>query len=234
MTSILILEWLSGSQHGSGCICGLPGITEASVVRNLTTQSRYGINASCARALDGRLQLALMRRAGARDPARQHLAALRHEGPQQLDVLVVDVVDLVRAELADLPAPEQRAPLVVLPCRRRVRRGLPMSVLVRLSGRLPLQRLLQMPCLDLRRRSRFASVVVICAAGLRRGCRSGGRPRATRRRCESSLRRVRARSMTRFSSSTRTVRWRMTWSLTRSRRSISFISSPEPLITSRT
>src|SRR6185503_15907546 len=52
-----------------------------------------------------------MQGAGARDAPRQNLASLRHERPEQLDVLVVDVVDLVRAELADLAAPEQRAAL---------------------------------------------------------------------------------------------------------------------------
>src|SRR3954466_7870563 len=64
-----------------------------------------------ARALDRRLQLALVLGAGARDPPRQDLAALGHERPDQLHVLVVDVVDLVRAELADLAPAEQRAPL---------------------------------------------------------------------------------------------------------------------------
>src|SRR5262245_13153754 len=62
-------------------------------------------------ALDRRLQLPLVHRAGARDAARQDLAALGDERPQELDVLVVDVVDLVRAELADLAAAEQRAAL---------------------------------------------------------------------------------------------------------------------------
>src|SRR4051812_37302439 len=66
-----------------------------------------------ARALDRGLQLALVHRAGAGDAARQDLAALRHERPDQLHVLVVDVVDLVRAELADLAAPEQRAALAL-------------------------------------------------------------------------------------------------------------------------
>src|SRR5262245_15024721 len=64
-----------------------------------------------ARALDRRLQLTLVHRAGARDAPRQDLAALRDERADQLDVLVVDVVDLVRAELADLAAAEQRAAL---------------------------------------------------------------------------------------------------------------------------
>jgi hypothetical protein len=55
-----------------------------------------------------------MRRARARDAARQNFAALRHERAEQFHVLVVDVVDLVRAEFADLPPPKQRAFLVVL------------------------------------------------------------------------------------------------------------------------
>src|SRR5689334_18212532 len=66
------------------------------------------------RALDGRLQLALVHRAGARNAPRHHFAALRHERSNHLDVLVVDVVDLVRAELADLAAAEHRATLALL------------------------------------------------------------------------------------------------------------------------
>src|SRR5207302_1265918 len=62
------------------------------------------------RALDRRLQFALVHRAGAGDASRQNLAPFRHERSDQLHVLVVDVIDLVRAELADLPAAEQRAP----------------------------------------------------------------------------------------------------------------------------
>src|SRR4051812_5061526 len=64
-----------------------------------------------AGALDRRLQLALVLGAGAGNASRQDLAALGHERPDQLHVLVVDVVDLVRAELADLATAEQRAAL---------------------------------------------------------------------------------------------------------------------------
>src|SRR5688572_16448849 len=64
-------------------------------------------------------QLPLVQRAGARDAARQDLRALRDEGEQQLHILVVDVVDLVRAELAHLAAAEHRPPLAVLPLRAR-------------------------------------------------------------------------------------------------------------------
>src|SRR5207237_98483 len=65
------------------------------------------------RALDGRLQLPLMHGAGTGDAPRQNLAALGHEGTEQLDVLIVDVVDLVRAELADFAPAEQRAALAL-------------------------------------------------------------------------------------------------------------------------
>src|SRR5690349_2285515 len=77
-----------------------------------------------ARALDRRLQLPLMQRARPRDAARLDLAALRQERRQQADVLVIDVVDLLRAELADTTAAEEPAArpiaalaLVVAPLR---------------------------------------------------------------------------------------------------------------------
>src|ERR1700674_5531952 len=44
-----------------------------------------------------------MERAGPGDAPRQDLAALRDEALQHLDVLPIDVLDLLRAELADLP-----------------------------------------------------------------------------------------------------------------------------------
>src|SRR5262249_33436691 len=62
-----------------------------------------------ARPLDGQRQLALVLRAGPEHAPGQDLAPLGHEAGEQLHVLVVDVVDLVRAELADLPAPEEVA-----------------------------------------------------------------------------------------------------------------------------
>src|SRR3954468_20308626 len=49
--------------------------------------------------------------AGAGDPPRQNLPALGHERAQQLDVFVIDVVDLVRTELAHLAPAEQCAAL---------------------------------------------------------------------------------------------------------------------------
>src|SRR3954470_9463980 len=77
-----------------------------------------------ARTLDRGLQLALMQRAGVGDAAWLDLAALGQERRQQADVLVVDVVDLLRAELADAPAAEEpsaralaRLGLVVLALR---------------------------------------------------------------------------------------------------------------------
>src|SRR3989442_15787669 len=67
-----------------------------------------------ARALDRDLQLALVHRARAGDSARQDLAALRHEGPDKLHVLLVDVVVLVRAELAYFAPAVMSAPLSLL------------------------------------------------------------------------------------------------------------------------
>src|SRR5947207_5537964 len=54
-----------------------------------------------ARALDRVLQLALMQRAGSGDAARKDLAPLRDELLQHLHVFVVDVLELLDAELAD-------------------------------------------------------------------------------------------------------------------------------------
>src|SRR2546426_1528137 len=61
------------------------------------------------RARDRDLQRALVLGAGAGDPARLDLAPLRDKRRQQPDVLVVDVIDFLRAELADAPAPEEAA-----------------------------------------------------------------------------------------------------------------------------
>ena len=60
-------------------------------------------------ALDGRLQRPLMCGADTRDPPRLDLAALRNERRQQLHVLVIDVINLLDAELADPTAPEEPA-----------------------------------------------------------------------------------------------------------------------------
>src|SRR6476646_9797164 len=67
-----------------------------------------------ARAHQRHAELPLVQRTGTRDAARQNLRALRNKGEQQLGVLVVDVVDLVRAELAHLAAAEHRPALAVL------------------------------------------------------------------------------------------------------------------------
>src|SRR5262249_29075764 len=64
--------------------------------------------------LDRRLQFALMHRARAGNPPRQDFAALRHERTEQLHVFVVDIVDFIRAEFADLTAPEHRPALSLL------------------------------------------------------------------------------------------------------------------------
>src|ERR1700686_4043912 len=75
-----------------------------------------------ARLLDGRGQPVLMRRAHAGQPPGHDLAALRHELAEQPVILVVDVRDLLRAELADLLAPEKLASTFT---RRAARPGTP-------------------------------------------------------------------------------------------------------------
>src|SRR5436190_1448796 len=62
-----------------------------------------------ARPLDGVRELALMPCAAPGDAAGDDLAPFRDEAAQTSDVLVVDEVDLVRAELADLPPAEPAA-----------------------------------------------------------------------------------------------------------------------------
>src|SRR5262245_37186247 len=68
-----------------------------------TTRSVRGVGQQSDRpgALDGRLELPLMERAGPRDAPRKDLAPLRDEPLEQLHVLPVDVLELFRAELAD-------------------------------------------------------------------------------------------------------------------------------------
>src|SRR5438445_3030257 len=82
---------------------GRPGAPAPRSVR------REGQERDVARPLDGERELALVLGAGAEHPPGQDLAPLGHEPREQLHVLVVDVVDLVRAELADLPPAEQVA-----------------------------------------------------------------------------------------------------------------------------
>src|SRR5271156_4597241 len=60
--------------------------------------------------LDGRGQPVLMRRTHAGQPPGHDLAALRHELPEQTVIFVVDVGNLLGAELANLLAPEKLSP----------------------------------------------------------------------------------------------------------------------------
>src|SRR5262249_33837119 len=64
--------------------------------------------------LDRRLQFALVHGTRSRNAPRQDLPALRHKRAQQLHVLVVDIVDFVRAEFADLPPAEHGTALSLL------------------------------------------------------------------------------------------------------------------------
>src|SRR5947209_8740351 len=174
-----------------------------------------------ARALDRRLQLPLMHRAGARDAPRENLAALGHERPDQLHVLVVDVVDLVRAELADLATTEERAALSLF----LVSRLLVAAAAAATAARASLSEWHRYTSTPSNRSSSISSASLCWRPSP--GCRWGGRPRFTRRRSDSVRRLVCVRSTTFFSSSTRTIMWRITWSITLSRRSSSFISSPD-------
>src|SRR3954453_8812104 len=79
---------------------------------------RYvGKEAKLAGALDGDRELLLVPAAGARDASRADLALLAHRAAQRAEVLVVDDVDLVAAELAGLAPAASRRTLLVTPAR---------------------------------------------------------------------------------------------------------------------
>ena len=89
------------------------------------------------------------------------LARSGHEALQELHVLVVDVVDLVRAELADLPTTEERPPLAAGRARAiAAGRAARPAVCPRGPGRRHCLSSWQMPWLDLRLEADFASVIV--------------------------------------------------------------------------
>src|SRR3954452_4928759 len=69
------------------------------------------------RALDRASDLVLVPAAGAGDPARSDLAAVRDELAEGVDVLVVDELDLVAAVLAGLPASAASSGLAIPPAR---------------------------------------------------------------------------------------------------------------------
>src|SRR5579859_3031485 len=70
--------------------------------RDADVFGRKGQHGQLPGALEGDVQRALMRGARARLAARFDLAAFREEPPQAAEILVVDLFDLVDAELADL------------------------------------------------------------------------------------------------------------------------------------
>src|SRR6266540_2580165 len=72
-------------------------------VVDLVLSDRVGEQRHLAGVLDRRRDVALVLGAVARDPSGADLAAVAHELPQQVHVLVVDVVLLLGAELAELP-----------------------------------------------------------------------------------------------------------------------------------
>src|SRR3954462_6972589 len=73
--------------------------------------------AKLAGALHGDRELLLVPPAGARDASRADLALLAHRAAQRAEVLVVDDVDLVAAELAGLAPAASRRTLLVTPAR---------------------------------------------------------------------------------------------------------------------
>src|SRR6266571_2416723 len=97
-----------------------PSSTPPPNLPHVPSVGREGQECYVAGPLDGHGQLALVLRAGPEHPPGEHLAALGDERGQELHVLVVDVVDLVRAELADLaPAEEVALALVLRPAPAR-------------------------------------------------------------------------------------------------------------------
>src|SRR5262245_33594189 len=94
-------------------------LTSSSRITFMATSVRGHVRQERHRAgpLDGVRQLALMPGAAARDPTRNDLAALRDQAAQAPDVLVIDEVDLVRTELADLAPAEPASLCRLLGCR---------------------------------------------------------------------------------------------------------------------
>src|SRR4051794_25562040 len=74
-----------------------------------------GQEAKLAGTLDRDRELLLVPAAGARDASRADLALLAHRAAQRAEVLVIDDVDLVAAELARLAPAASRWPLLVTP-----------------------------------------------------------------------------------------------------------------------
>src|SRR5215208_1987570 len=82
---------------------------------SMSVQVRVGQQREEARALDRVRQLALVAGGGAGDARRDDLAGLVDEVLEHFDVLVVDPLDLLGGEAAELAAAEQRPlPFVLL------------------------------------------------------------------------------------------------------------------------
>src|SRR5918912_188025 len=88
------------------------------VTRTLSALCYVWQQPELARALDRDRELALVAPAGAGDPGRADLALLAHRAAQRAEVLVVDDVDLVPAELARLAPAAAGWALLVTPARR--------------------------------------------------------------------------------------------------------------------
>src|SRR5712691_6957882 len=98
----------AGSATGSSC-CRDVSVIYVSV--SVGRERKHGRDAG---ALDRVLELALMQRARSGDTARKDLPPLRDELLQCLDVFVVDVLELLDAELADALAAKEELLLAAL------------------------------------------------------------------------------------------------------------------------
>src|SRR5215208_5107376 len=97
---------------------------------SMSVQVRVGQQREEARALDRVRQLALVAGGGAGDARRDDLAGLVDEVLEHFDVLVVDPLDLVGGEAAELAAAEQRPlPFVLL-----VLAELPLALALQISA----------------------------------------------------------------------------------------------------
>src|SRR5258706_16133070 len=78
------------------------------------------------RPVDRRVQLPLVVRLGSRQPRRNDLAVFGNEVAQRVDILVVDLLDALGREAAELLALEQRI-LLIGPARRALALALAFS-----------------------------------------------------------------------------------------------------------
>src|SRR3954454_8348368 len=102
----------------AGLAVAVAVVATAALVTRLARVADVREQRDLSRALDRGRDLVLVPAAGAGDAARADLAAVADELAEGRDVLVIDVVDLVAAVLAGLPAAGAGPTLLVTPARR--------------------------------------------------------------------------------------------------------------------